>query len=520
MSADSSPTDRPSSTGTSGPGMSGPGSSTTEADRLRERIAVLEKELATTRAQGGPPPPRRGGRERWRSVTATVLIALACVLAPLSVVSTWAKTQVSDTDRYVQTVAPLASEPAIQQAVTDDVTRTIFQYVDVQAVASQAVDALAAQGAPPRVTQSLQALTVPLANGVESFTRSEVQKVLSSPQFAALWEQVNRTAHQQVVSVLEGEQGGALTASQNGTVTLNLGPVVAEVKSRLIADGFGLASKIPTVDRSIVLVQSDAVTKAQGLYRLLNTLGTWLPVVALVLLALGVYVAKGHRRALMLGALGVLASMLLLGVALALARPLYLDRVNPDVLPREAAGDVFDTLVRYLRNGLRATGVAALVVALGAFLTGPSTTARTVRSWFVRIFGSMRTGAEAKGISTGPFGVWVYRHRTVVRAAVAALGAVVVVLWSHPTVAVVLWTALLVVVGLGVVELVARPSAQRAGTVAVPAQTGPRGPEDALRQDVGDAGEGEGRRAEPAATTPGSIDVRRDEQGAGRRHGE
>lgn len=473
MSADSSPTARASSG---------------EVERLQERIAVLERELAAARNRAAPPPSPAGraGRERWRSVTATVLITLACVLAPLSVVSTWAKTQVSDTDRYVQTVAPLASEPAIQQAVTDDVTRTIFQYVDVQAVASQAVDALAAQGAPPRVTQGLQALTVPLANGVESFTRTEVQKVLSSPQFAALWEQVNRTAHQQVVSVLEGDQGGALTASENGTVTLNLGPVITQVKNQLVADGFGLASKIPSVDKSIVLVQSDAVTKAQGLYRLLNTLGTWLPVIALVLLALGVYVAKGHRRALMLGALGVLASMLLLGVALALARPLYLDRVNPDVLPREAAGDVFDTLVRYLRNGLRVTALAALIVALGAFLTGPSTTARAVRSWFVRLSGSLRTGAEAKGVSTGAFGVWVHRHRTPLRVAVVALGAVVVVLWSQPTVAVVLWTTLLVLVGIGLVEVLGRPSAVRAAA-AVPAQPGP-GSERVLRHEGADQG--------------------------------
>jgi hypothetical protein len=515
MSADSSPTARTSSG---------------DVERLQERIAVLEKELATARAQSGP-PPRRRGRERWRSVTATVLITLSCVLAPLSVVSTWAKTQVSDTDRYVQTVAPLASEPAIQQALTDDITRTIFQYVDVQAVASQAVDALAAQGAPPRVTQGLQALTVPLANGVESFTRSEVQKVLSSPQFAALWEQVNRTAHQQVVSVLEGQQGGALTASQNGTVTLNLGPVVAEVKSRLIADGFGLAARIPTVDRSIVLVQSDAVTKAQRLYRLLNTLGTWLPVLALVLLALGVYVAKGHRRALMLGALGVLASMLLLGILLALARPLYLDRVPADVLPREAAGDVFDTLVRYLRNGLRVTALAALIVALGAFLTGPSTTARTIRSWFVRLAAGLRTGAEAKGVTTGRFGVWVHQHRTALRGALAALGAVVVVLWPHPTIAVVLWTALLVVIGLAAVELVARPAAVQPAA-AVPVQAGPRGQEEGLRRDVresgtggsGTGGSGTGGSGEPAGEdvvpAPGSIDVRRDEQQAGRRTGE
>ncbi|MGN6334233.1 MAG: hypothetical protein ACTHOD_21675 [Motilibacteraceae bacterium] len=233
----------------------------------------------------------------------------------------------------------------------------------------------------------------------------------------------------------------------------------------------------------------------------------------------------------MLGALGVLASMLLLGVLLALARPLYLDRVPADVLPREAAGDVFDTLVRYLRNGLRVTALAALIVALGAFLTGPSTTARTVRSWFVRLSGSLRTGAESKGVSTGAFGVWVYRHRTLLRAALAALGAVVVVLWSHPTIAVVLWTTLLVVVGIGLVEVLGRPSAVRAAA-SVPAQAGPRGQEGALRRDVGGPGltergtaasgspESKGPEDEDAVPAPASIDARRDEQESGRRTGE
>jgi hypothetical protein len=42
---------------------------------------------------------------------ATLLIVVACVLAPLGVVAVWARNQVTNTDRYVATVAPPASDP-------------------------------------------------------------------------------------------------------------------------------------------------------------------------------------------------------------------------------------------------------------------------------------------------------------------------------------------------------------------------------------------------------------------------
>ena len=38
-------------------------------------------------------------------MVATLLIVIGCILAPLSVVAVWAKNQVTNTDRYVATVA-------------------------------------------------------------------------------------------------------------------------------------------------------------------------------------------------------------------------------------------------------------------------------------------------------------------------------------------------------------------------------------------------------------------------------
>ena len=57
----------------------------------------------------------------------------SAVLAPLGVVAVWARNQVTNADRYVATVAPLAEDPAIQQAITDQITAQVFTYIDVGA---------------------------------------------------------------------------------------------------------------------------------------------------------------------------------------------------------------------------------------------------------------------------------------------------------------------------------------------------------------------------------------------------
>ena len=56
---------------------------------------------------------------------------------------------------------------------------------------------------------------------------------------------------------------------------------------------------------------------------------------------------------------GIVLAMLLLGAALALARPLYLDAVPSGALPSDAAAAVFDQIVAFLRTALRTVLVVA-----------------------------------------------------------------------------------------------------------------------------------------------------------------
>lgn len=433
-------------------------SDTEEITRLRARVAELEAaQAAQARAGQEPLRPRRGSA--WRATASAVLLTLACVLAALSVTSVWASRVLSDTDQYVETVAPIADDPAVQAAIADEVTVAIMDNLEIDTLTEDALQVLAEQeNMPPRVADALPALAVPLSQGIESFTHSQAERLLASPAFATVWDEVNRVAHTQVVNLLEGNEGGAVSA-QDDTITLNLGPVIEQVKERLVAEGFALADRIPEIDRTFVLVESEGIGQAQRVYVVLNALGAWLPFIAVGLFALGVYVARDRRRALLRGSLGVVVAMVVLGAGLALARTYYVETTPADILTAQSAGNVFDTLVRFLRSALRAVGVLFLLIALAAFVTGPSSGAVRARGSLQRGLGSARGSAEARGWQTGPVGEWIYRHRGALRV-VTFLGAgLALMFWNQPTAGVVVVVAVVVVLVLLLIELLGRPPA-------------------------------------------------------------
>jgi hypothetical protein len=57
-----------------------------------------------------------------------------------------------DTDRYVATVAPLASDPGVQELATTEISNVVFDNVDIDALGTRTLDALADRGVPSQVT--------------------------------------------------------------------------------------------------------------------------------------------------------------------------------------------------------------------------------------------------------------------------------------------------------------------------------------------------------------------------------
>jgi hypothetical protein len=424
-----------------------PAEEAAEVARLRAEVARLERELQATTAAPTTPTTKSGGW--WRVPIVAVCLLLVGVLAPLSILATWAHDEVSDTERYVETVAPLADSPEVQAAVTTRLTARIVGLIDVQAVTEDAIDALSQRGLPPRAVASLTALTPPLAAGVESFVNNQVGRLVASQAFADAWEQANRVAHNQMVAVLTGETGEAVSVS-GGTVQLNLAPVIDAVKERLLDAGFSLASRIPAVTTEITLFQSAELAKAQTAFRLLDAAARALPIIALILLGVAVAVSTRRRRTLTIGAIVIAASMVLLGVALNLFRIAYLDAVPSDRLPADAAAVIFDQLVEFIRLNLRAVLVIFLAVAFVAWVSGPERAPARVRQGAGRALDAVRHRRDSAGLGTGPVGEFLYNYHVLVRVVVLGGAVLVYALADHPTGA---WTLGLVVI-TGLVLLV------------------------------------------------------------------
>ncbi|MDT3398395.1 hypothetical protein RKE29_17365 [Streptomyces sp. B1866] len=369
---------------------------------------------------------------RLRYAGASVLLLLAFLLAPLAVVAAWLDDQVSDTDDYVRTVAPIASEPAVQDAVTDRLTKRVVGNIDVAALTDSLGEALDQAGAPPRVVDNADMLTGPLKNAITSSVHDVVSRVVRSDQFQEVWRNANRRAHAAVVKVLTGQGNSAVKASGD-TIELDVGTLVDDVKQRLVDQGYERAADIPSTDRTVPLLETRKLDQARDAMRVLDVLGVWLPVAAVALAALAVWTAPAHRVALMSAAIGVGVMMILLLVGLAVMRRIYLDSVPPSTLPEGAAADVYDTLVRFLRNSAVTLLVLAVVATLAGYLYGPGRGARAVRSASTRATGAVGGAVARGGLRTGGAGNWLDGHRRWTTGVAIAAGALALVLWNHPS---------------------------------------------------------------------------------------
>lgn len=390
------------------------------------------------------PPEKRGSdasgtrAPRWRRALVAVLVVLVCILVPISVVAVWVHGTLLDTDQYVSTVGPLVDNPAIQIAVSDRVTRAITEKTNIDEKVKSALPQRASFLAPY------------LSTGIDRFVNTIALKFARSSAFEKLWLTANRRAHTQVVALLQGK-GTENVTTKNGQIVVDLGPVVTKVNQQLQKRGIDVFSGANSnVDKKVVLVDSADLGKAQGAVDLLDNLAIVLPILTALLLAAAIALSSRRRRTILRAALGIALAVGLLLTAFNLGRSIYLDALGPNV-HRDAAGAVYDQLLEFLRTALRTVFVLAVVVAIGAWLAGPGRVATRIREG---VRGLVSGSGDADG-EPWPVAVWAARYKNPLRVTVVGIGFVVLIALSHPGPVAVLVVAILVLLGLLLVEFFA-----------------------------------------------------------------
>ncbi|MEV5851671.1 hypothetical protein OH828_19075 [Streptomyces anulatus] len=266
-----------------------------------------------------------------------VLLVLLAVLVPLSALSAWVDLEIDDTDRYVAAVSPLASDPAVQNTVADLVTEEAMRQIDLG----------------------------PLQDTVREFLHETVRSFTTTEAFRNAWDAANRAAHKAVAAALDGDSGEA--------VTIDLAPVIDQVKQDLVRDGVPFADQIPVERTEITVLGPGQADDLRDSFRLLRYGSIWPAVATLVFLVLVVGIAtvrRGMRAGLWATATvgaGFVIGAIVLRVLVAVGRSRVLDEV-PDS-DRDAVAAVVDALTASLRTTVwvvLAVGAALLVGAVVA----------------------------------------------------------------------------------------------------------------------------------------------------------
>jgi hypothetical protein len=378
---------------------------------------------------------------RWRRGVVALLVVLVCILTPVSVLAVWLHDTVLDTDQYVATVAPLAHDPAVREAVATRITNSLVAGTDLETRLAAALPA----GAPVSARA--------VADGIERLVHDVARRLVQSDQFATLWEQANRRAHTQVVAVLEGTGRGNVE-TKNGQVVVHLGPVVDKVKAALEKAGVDLFTGVDSerVNSQIVLLDSDQLSRAQDAVDAFDKLAIALPILTVALFVVAVLLSGKRRRTILRTSLGVALAVALLLTAFNVARSIYLDALGPDV-NRDAAAHVYDQLLEFLRTALRAVFVLGIVAAIGAWLAGPGHAATKIRGSIVGLFRGRRRTPDAQPSAIATF---VFRSRSPLCIVVAGAGITTLVVLSHPGPVAVIVVAIVVLVCLVLIEALSR----------------------------------------------------------------
>jgi Short C-terminal domain len=294
-----------------------------------------------------------------------VLIVLASLIGFFSVFALWAKRQALETETWTETSSKLLENEEIRDAIADFLITQLYANVDVQGEIEK------------RLPPEIRGLAGPAAGGLRQAGGEVARTALEQPKVQAAWEKANRTAHKQLLAVIDDES--AALSTTGGVVTLDLKVILGTVASQ-VGISQGLVDKLPADAAQLEVLRSDQLEAAQDGVRALRFLAWFLTALALVLYAIAIYINRDRRRETLRN-VGV--SLVIVGILVLFAHGLAgnavvgaLTETAASEGPVQATWDIGTSLLVETGQAIIAYGI---VIVLAAWIAGPSTAATWVR---------------------------------------------------------------------------------------------------------------------------------------------
>jgi hypothetical protein len=304
---------------------------------------------------------------RGRRRTVKALVILGSVLAFLSVFAIWTERQALDTGDWVSTSGRLLHNSTIRSAVAEYLVDQLYENVDVKRELEEIL---------PGDTKELAG---PAAGGLRQVAGEGAEKVLETSTAQVLWEQANRTAHEQLLAVLEDKKEAVST--EEGTVSLQLGTMLTNLANQ-VGVGEDLAERLPPEAGKVVILHSDQLKTAQNIAVAIKGLALLLSILTFAAFGAAIYVSRNGRWVTVLfSGIGLIAAGFAVLVARHIAGGIVVDQLvkTESVRPAgEAAWSIGTSLMISIATTVIVVGV---LFAAAGWLASPSVPARTSRRY-------------------------------------------------------------------------------------------------------------------------------------------
>jgi hypothetical protein len=293
------------------------------------------------------------------------LIVLGSLLAFFSVFAIWTERQALDTNEWVNTSGRLIQNPTIRTAVGEYLVEQLYENVDIEREVEKIL---------PGETKEFAG---PAAGALRQAGGTIAEKVLETGAAQGAWETANRTAHEQLLAVVENKKEGVSTA--NGQVTLNLGELLTNLAGE-VGVGQSLAEKLPPEAGQITILKSNQLKTAQNIVVAIKGLALLLSILTFLVFGLAIYLTQGGRWVTVLfSGVGLIVAGLLVLVLRHVAGGVVVDQLvkQQSVKPAaEAAWSIGTSLMVSIATTIIIVGV---FFAAAGWLASPTGSARGTR---------------------------------------------------------------------------------------------------------------------------------------------
>lgn len=316
----------------------------------------------------------------------------------------WIITTVLDREVFVATLEDLPADPAVAQALAQEVSAGIIDSFEVQEKIAESL--------PP----DLSFVAAPLTIGIEGLVTDIVAGIIRHEAFTEVWTFALHTSHRAATAYVGLFDGDVLVAEE-GKAVLDFTAIGEQVNERLQEAGFDLLEDAE-IELTVELFELPDSGMIRAIVQIMASIRWAVMAITLGLLAIAYAVATNRRRiSVWIGGATIIAMLVSL-IDIRYLRSAITSGIE-DPVTEAGALAAWDIIFQRFVTRSWVVLVLGVLVAFAGWVMGDSERARSVRSSFVNA--ARRTsgdGSEPSGLAQ-----FVASHRRLIEWLTVIIGA-------------------------------------------------------------------------------------------------